>query len=284
MIGTADSDLMRGARTSADRHSLRVQEWTAEEVARRVPALRPAREMTALFEPRAGVLDPERAVAAMLGQAEAAGATLHFDTEVAAWQPAGRGVELITGDGRRVASRQVVLAAGGWLPTLAGLDLPLTVERAPQFWFPTTGDARFAPAHFPVFLLETPDRRLLYGLPDQGLGLKLAEHHRGEVVALETMVREVSAEEGRAFRAFAAPWVAELAEEPAEASVCFYTNTPDGHFLIDRHPRWPAVYLLSACSGHGFKFAPALGELVAQDLTDGSSPPALAPFRLTRFD
>jgi glycine/D-amino acid oxidase-like deaminating enzyme len=65
--------------------------------------------------------------------------------------------------------------------------------------------------------------------------------------------------------------------------VCFYTNTPDEHFLLDRHPRHQSVYIVSACSGHGFKFAPALGELVAREIVEQTTAVELAPFRLSRF-
>ena len=120
-------------------------------------------------------------------------------------------------------------------------------------------------------------------MPDQGHGLKLAGHHGGWTGPLEALDRTVSDEEGRQFRAFAAPYVRDLPQQPCDASVCFYTNTPDDHFLLDRHPRSAAVYLATACSGHGFKFAPALAELIADDLMGGSPAGALAPFRLSRF-
>jgi hypothetical protein len=75
----------------------------------------------------------------------------------------------------------VVFAAGGWLSELLPeLSSVLTVERAVQYWFPPASDDRFTPAKLPIFLLETPDERWLYWLPDQGRGVKLAEHHHGE--------------------------------------------------------------------------------------------------------
>ena len=283
MIGHPESALFRGARTSADWHALPVQEWTAPELAARVPGLTVPGDMVALFEPRAGVLDPERAVTAMLRQAEALGASLVVETPVAGWEPEPGGIALRLADGARVACARIVLAAGGWLAGLAQLDLPLTIERAIQYWFPTGGDPRFAPAAFPVFILESPAGRWLYGLPDRGHGLKLAEHHGGWTGPLDALPRTVSDGERDDFRAFAAHYVVDLPPRSSEASVCFYTNTPDDHFLLDRHPRHRAVYLASACSGHGFKFAPALGELIAEDLTAGSPIRALEPFRLSRF-
>ncbi len=130
MIGRPESALLRGARISAARHALQVQEWTAAELSDRVPALTVPDDMVALFEPRAGVLDPERAVSAMLRQAQALGATLAFDAPVAGWEIEPAGPTLILEDGARVPCRQLALCAGGWLPRVAGIDLPLQIERA----------------------------------------------------------------------------------------------------------------------------------------------------------
>jgi sarcosine oxidase len=283
MIGTPKSRLLSGARESAAKHHLPVQEWTAPELRARVPALIPGDDMIALFEPRAGVLDPERSVAAMLAQAESFGAALRFDTPVAGWTVRREDVVVSTSSGEVVA-HQLVVAAGGWVPALVpDLGVPLTVERAVQYWFAPSGDDRFAPAKLPIFLLETQDERWLYGLPDQGSGVKLAEHHRGEQATPDTLRRDVSLDERAAFRALAAPYVSGLASMPSDASVCFYTNTPDEHFVIDRHPRHSSVYVVSACSGHGFKFAPALGELVAHEVFEQMTASELAPFRLSRF-
>ena len=113
--------------------------------------------------------------------------------------------------------------------------------------------------------------------------MKLAAHHEGEITSVESLRREVSPDEQAAFRALVAPYVAGLAPAPIDASVCFYTNTPDEHFLLDRHPRHQSVYIVSACSGHGFKFAPALGELVAREIVEQTTATELAPFRLSRF-
>jgi sarcosine oxidase len=244
--------------------------------------LTPADGMIALFEPRAGVLNPELGVSAMLTRAAAHGAELRFDTVVTGWDTRAGGVAVVTGS-EEVIARPGVFAAGGGLPSFVpDLEVSLTVERAVQYWFSPAEDDRFTPAKLPIFLLETNDERWLYGLPDQGAGVKLAEHHHGELATPDTLRREVSPDERAAFRALAAPYVSGLAPMPSDVSVCFYTNTPDEHFLIDRHPRCSAAYVISACSGHGFKFAPAIGELVAEELS-GRVAAELEPFRLRRF-
>jgi sarcosine oxidase len=229
------------------------------------------------------MLDPERAVSALLSSAAARGADLRFDAAVTGFEVVDGGVMVRTEAGERFEADQLVMAAGGWMTMLLpDLALPLVVERAVQYWFHTAGDARYAPGALPIFLLEAPDGRMLYGLPDHGHGLKLAEHHNGETSTADAIRREVSPAEPEQFLEFAAPFVPGLGA-PSATAVCFYTNTPDEHFILDRHPRHDREYLVSACSGHGFKFAPAIGELVADEIGGRAPFTDLTPFRLSRF-
>jgi sarcosine oxidase len=209
---------------------------------------------------------------------------MHFDAPVARVGASGGTVTVSTQAGEPVSAGSVVVAAGGWLPgLLPDLALPLTVERAVQHWFRSAEDDRFAPSRFPIFLLETPGDRFLYGLPDQGHGLKLAEHHGGQVSARDDVNRRVDADEAHRFRAFVETYFPTLPEGPIESSVCTYTNTPDGHFILDRHPAHPNIFVVSACSGHGFKFAPAIGELMTDLLTDRQPGVDVGTFRINRF-
>lgn len=283
MIGAADGPVVAGTLRAASEHGLTVQTWTAADLRARVPPLQPLDGMLGVFEPRAGVLSPEAGVRAMLAAARMAGARLHTDEPVRRWAALGHGIEVET-DSRTVRASTLALAAGPWLPALLGAPaLPLQVERVVQYWYTGADPRTFAPAAFPVFLIEAPDGRMLYGLPDQGEGLKLAEHHGGEATTPESVRREVADDEQTAFHAFASRWVSGLPGEPAEASVCLYTNTPDRHFVLDWHPAAAGVYVCSPCSGHGFKFAPAVGEAVAAELAGARAGVDLSPFRLTRF-
>jgi sarcosine oxidase len=283
MMGRAESAVVAGSRRAAAEHAIPVQAWTAGEIRTRVPALAPADDMLGIFEPRAGVLAPERAIEAMLAQARAHGADLFAVEPVLEWRASGQRVEVRT-PARQITARRLVLAAGPWMPALLGnLKVPLTVERLVQFWY-AAGDDRFVPARFPVFLLETPDGRMLYGLPDQGRGLKLAEHHRGAITSIEAVDRRVTPAETARFHAWASTWIRGLPDGgPADAAVCVYTNTPDGDFVLDWHPGCPRVFVCSACSGHGFKFAPAIGETVTAAVAGEAPPLDVGPFRIARF-
>jgi sarcosine oxidase len=284
MIGPQAGRLITGARESARLHALPCELWSGDELRQRVPAFDVGDDVSALWEPRAGLLRPERAITALLASARRRGAELVYDTTVTGWRRDGDGILLATPACDYRAAR-VVLAAGAWLSDLlAPIALPLVVERAVQVWVrPARSPELFAPDRLPVFLVEYAPERVFYGLPDEGHGVKVARHHDGESTTAETARRLVDEDERRSIHALAAEWLPNLRGPILDATVCLYTNTPDEHFVIDWHPRDDRVVIVSACSGHGFKFAPAIGEAVA-DLVSGVRPRAdLAPFRATRF-
>jgi sarcosine oxidase len=283
MIGREDGRLVTGARQSARLHRLPCELWSAAAVRERVPALSPDADMVGLWEPRAGVLFPERAIAAMLGAARAAGAELVYDTIVTGWTVDREGVTLATRTQDYHAAR-AILAAGPWVPDLLPtLGLPLTVERAVQHWFRPGAHELSGPDRLPIFILEYERDRLLYGLPDTGRGVKIAKHHQGERTTADTVRRHVGEDERLEMQALVERWLPRVAGPLTEATVCLYTNTPDHDFILDYHPADRRVVLASPCSGHGFKFATAVGEVLADLATD--RPPALdlSPFRIERF-
>jgi glycine/D-amino acid oxidase-like deaminating enzyme len=124
---------------------------------------------------------------------------------------------------------------------------------------------------------------VFYTIPDFGDGFKAGIHHDGERVDPDTVRREPAPDDEARVRALLARFVPSANGPLRDARVCLYTNAPDGHFLLDRHPASPRVLVVSPCSGHGFKFAPAIGEAAADLVTDGRSRFDLAPFALARL-
>lgn len=282
MIGPADGTLVGGARRSALDHGLAHQELSARDVRRRFPMFRLADHEVGLFEPRAGVLLPEAAIDAALQLASRAGAELHFDEPVSEWE-AGGAIGLATPRGRYQVER-LILSAGAWMAGgLPHADLGLDVARQPLFWFePLPNRESLAPGRMPVFIWEwTPDR-FFYGFPDLGEGVKVAIHHEGESCTPDTVRRRVDAAECDALRDVMAERTPSFNGRLRDSAVCLYTNTPDQHFLIDRSSIDPRVIIASPCSGHGFKFAPAIGEVLADLVEDRTPALDLSPFRLAR--
>jgi sarcosine oxidase len=285
MLGRPEGVVVAGALRSAREHALAHEILTAEEVRRRFPALAPTPEMTAVFEPRAGLLLVEPCVAALQQAARDHGARLEHETPVLSWEPEGAGVAVTTRAGRQRA-RQLVLCAGPWLPRLvASLALPLRVERQLSHWFEPARDAdTFVAERCPVTIWEHEAGRVFYTIPDPGgQGFKAGIHHDGETVDPDTVQREPAVEDEARVRGLLARFIPAANGRLLDARVCLYTNTPDEHFLVDRHPALPQVLLASACSGHGFKFAPAIGEAVSELVTRGQSGLDLSAFGLARF-
>ena len=280
MIGRPDGVLVRGAIASAEKHRLAWQQLDAATVRARFPVLQPPDDLVAVWEPDAGVLFPEACVAAHLEQASRHGATLALDEPVQNWQADGDGFVVTTARGTHRAAH-LVLAANAWLDRLLpGVRLPLSVLRQPLFWFEPRDPAdAFAPDRLPIYLWEPEPDRFFYGFPAFGGLVKVAVHGRGRVSDPDTVDRAVSDAEVAAMREPLARCMPAASGRFARAAVCLYANTPDEHFLIDRHPDHPRVLVISACSGHGFKFSSAIGELVPELLIGGRTPSGLERFR-----
>jgi sarcosine oxidase len=284
MIGPGDGELVAGARRSALAHGLPYEELTAAEVRRRFPALHPPEGQVAILEPRAGVLSPDACVETALDRARTHGAELQFGEAVERWRPEGDAIALVTRT-TTWRARRLILAAGAWTESIAQLpDVPFEVERQVVFWFhPAARPEQFAPECCPIWMWEWTAGRFVYGFPDLGDGVKVARHHDGEITTVERAHRAPRPGEEGEIRTLLIPLMPDALGPLRDASVCLYTNTPDRHFLIDTHPDDPRVLVASACSGHGFKFASAIGEILA-DLTEDRQPSFdLTPFNARRF-
>ncbi|MEA2519711.1 MAG: sarcosine oxidase [Chloroflexota bacterium] len=285
--GPASSAVVAGAIATARAHGLGHEVVDADEIGRRWPAFTPASDTVGLVEEQAGVLDADRANAAHLLVAERAGSALRFGTRCVSWRSlGGGGFEVATGEGTIVGAERLVLTAGPWLTDLvADLRLPLVVERQPVCWFdPTVPVADVGVGRLPVWLMATANGATFYGFPhDTELGLKVSQHHSGVVADPETVDRTVRPADVEPVRAFIRSSMPAADGALRSSTVCLYTNTPDEQFIVDRHPAAPGVAYASACSGHGFKFAPLIGEMLADLVTDTPSSWPMDAFRAARF-
>ena len=284
MIGSESSALVRGALESAKAHRIPHEVLSAGKLHRRFPSLSPLDEMVGVLETRAGVLLPEKIIGAQLNLAARHGAVLKTGEAVVGWEATPEGVVVRTAQGR-YGARQLVFAAGAWTGALLGeLAPPLVVERQVMHFFePSRSAEEFGPERMPVSIWQLGNGQFFYTTPDVGHGVKVGVHHGGATTTPERVDRRVTPDEDaivydllRRFLPFAKGRI-------LGSAVCLYTNTPDGHFVIDRLPGVPACLLVSACSGHGFKFASAIGEAVAELVVTGSTRTDLSPFRLARF-
>ncbi len=284
-VGPPEGEVVAGARQIAGAFGLVHDVLTGDEVQARFPAFRVPEGQVAVWEREAGLLHPEACVRAHLAQARRHGAALHLDEPATAWQPDGGGVRVTTARATYRAER-LVLCAGGWIKALlADLDLPLVVERQVNGWFrPKAHAAQLGPARCPIYLWEYAPDALLYGFPDLGEGVKAGLHHHGQRVDHpDALARAVTAADEAALRAVLRRLLPDADGPLARAAVCFYTNTPDEHYLIDRHPAHPQTAFASACSGHGFKASNAVGEALADLACDAAPQVDVEAFRLRAF-
>lgn len=263
-VGPPDGAVVRGVLASARAHGLDVEDLTPEEARRRFPGLRVPEGLAAVYERRAGALAVERCVAAHLALS---GAEVRREA-LCSWRPEGGGVRVETESGS-VSAAALVLAPGPWAPGLIPGNR-LEVRRKGQFWFGPPPADLTAAGGCPAFLYELPDG-VFYGIPAHGgAGLKAAEHTGGRPVAdpLSAERAEDAGERGRV-EGFLARMLPGLPRTLEAHAPCFYTLTPDQHFVLDRHPASPRVVYAAGLSGHGFKFVPALGEALAELALDG---------------
>jgi sarcosine oxidase len=289
-VGQPDSQLVTGVLESARLWDLPVEQLSAAELRRRFPTFTPGPELVGVYDPRSGFVRPEATVQGQLRRAREHGADLRFGQRVRSWSvAAGGAVQVDTADGVYTAD-SLVLAPGAWASELLpGLDVHLTVERQVQVWFAPRGPLeRFAAERHPVYVWETEPAmaETFYGFPahpDLSTGLKVAFHHGGVTTTADSLDRSVGAADVDRLRAVLATRVPDLAGELIKAQVCMYTNTPDGHFVLATHPRYSNVAVACGFSGHGFKFVPVVGEILADLAIDGTTRHDIGLFDPARF-
>ena len=182
-----------------------------------------------------------------------------------------------------------MVSAGAWTRTLLGspFDKQLTVTRQTLFWYDAPDFAPFTPDRFPTFIWFVTNRLEDYftsfPVTDPAEGIKMVASREGPDIDPDTFDRTIDPAEPRAFYDHhVAPNLAGISPRVIRARTCLYTSTPDNNFIVDTHPHMDRVLVVSACSGHGFKHSPALGEAVAEHLASGASPIDLTPFRFAR--
>jgi sarcosine oxidase len=285
MIGPPNGEMVTGSLRSALRWGLPHRILTAAELHAEFPGFQPGNGQVGLFEPEAGVLAPELAVLSQLRLAASLGAELHFGERALGWETSDSAV-LVRTSSRTYEAERLVLTAGAWsadlLPELA---IPLQAERQVMVWFAPPEIGSFTAPTFPVYLLERAEGVHFYGVPTRdGLTVKAARHHGGERTTAADLRREIADEDVANVRLGLADLLPQLAAAPlARAAACLYTNTPDLNFVIGLHPGAERVALAGGFSGHGFKFSPVVGEILADLAQNGETQQPITVFSPTRF-
>ena len=257
------------------------------EILRRYPHFALPEDTIGLFQDNYRMLPADRCVSTLATRAREHGARIVEGEAVQHILPAGTGVQVIT-DKATYTAGCVILAAGSWMRLVLkplDLDLPLTVRKELITYYKPPDPQAWMPGRFPLFRHHSPG----YG-GRWGVGFPIFEHAgakmlldcTGPVVAPDDPDRSVDQDVLDRVRRYIASLLPTLGEDIIEAETCRYTMTPDEDFILDRHPAYPQIILASPCSGHGFKFAPLIGRILADLATRGKTEYKIERFRLNR--
>lgn len=285
LAGPANDEAVRGCRLAAGEHGLAIENLTPAEASREFPDFRVPEQFDVVFEREAGFLHVERCVEAYLAAARRQGADVRDHEAVHSWEATETGVRVVTSRGTYEAAK-LILTAGAWMPALMqGVNVPLSVCRKVMLWYDGAATKLRVEEGAPVWFFEMPFG-CFYGVPGfGGSAVKVCEHTGGLSVANPSELdRRLLTEDVDPVRQFTSQVMPGLPAEPGRHAVCMYTNSPDGHFVIDRHPGAEAVWIAAGFSGHGFKFVSVLGEALADLALEGATSLPIQFLGLDRFD
>lgn len=282
--GPPGSEHVEGVRASVRQHGLAAEELAGAEINARYPAFRLPHEYRGVIEQAAGFLYVEECVRAHIDMAVSLGADVRAREPARAWKAVNDGVEVTTDRGTYRAGRLIV-TAGAWATRLlADIGVALRVMRQTLLWFdPGARVAEFRRDRFPIFIADVPGVPF-YGLPAiDPRGVKVARHYGApELPDPDGIDWNVSDADTAAMRPLLDAYLPGVGGF-TRGQVCMYTVTPDRHFVIDRHPEFPQVTFACGFSGHGFKFASAVGEVLADLAQHGATAHDIGLFRASRF-
>jgi sarcosine oxidase len=279
--GPAGGTLMSGTRAAAEAGGFSSEALSPRDAALRWPALSLPGDWEVRFQDGGGYLRADIALTRLREIAVATGRAEILEAGAAEIREADGAVRVVTDDGDVISAGAVVVTTGPWIdgliPALRG---KLTRSRQVVGWFAHGRPQTVAPGALPVFCFDHADG-FLYGFPDiLGLGVKAAFHDLGETLARPEDAAPPLPSEVERIRVLLSRMLGPMTTEPNVARTCLYTSARDQEFIVDRDPGRGCVVFASACAGHGFKFAPAIGEILA-DLACGA-PGGEGPFRLAR--
>lgn len=285
-IGPVGSAVIAGSLESCRQHALPHEILSASDVNARFPGYRLPNDFAAVFQTDGGFVASERAIIAAAKLAMDAGAVLRARETVLGFEvlPRGGGVRVRT-DRDVYQARRLVLATGAWIGQHLGALKPIAVpERQTLGWFRPKRPEHFQLGAFPVSNLKS-DFGHFYQFPVWGVpGVKIGlYHHLGEQGPADALSREPNANDEEALRRGLRSFFPDADGDVLALRTCLFTNTPDEHFIIDRLSDTPEIIVASPCSGHGFKFSSAIGEILADLAMDRAPSFDLSLFRLSRF-
>ena len=284
--GPEESQVFSGSLRSCKEHDIEHEVLSGSELNERFPGYDLPPEHCAVYQPDGGFLIPEQCIIGHVEAAQQAGAEIRAREPVSDYEPTKDGRVRVTTRKEVYEADRLVVTAGAWsqklVPELAGLVEPVRQVLA---WLQPTAPERFNPERFPVFVHATGESHY-YGFPVYDVpGFKFGKfNHLDRAVDPDEMEREPLPEDEKLLRDYAEQYFPTGAGPTMKLSTCLFANSPDRHFILDRLPDSPQITVGAGFSGHGFKFASAIGEILAEISLDGETKQDISLFSLDRFD
>ena len=284
LFGRKNGDI-ESAIKSANKYDIPIKKMTTDEISQKFSVLNPPNEYIGLFESRGGAVFVENSINHMLNTALKKGSIHKYNEKVVRWSKKSNYYLVETNLGNYKAEK-LVFSSGAWITKLLPtLKLPIKVERQVLFWFsPRKNPDKFKSINMPNTGWDLDNGLSFYAMPNiENRGFKVAMHHNGDFVDPDTLIRESNDSDLKTVRDFLEQHIPDGNGDLIDSKVCMYTDTPDQDFLIDSHPDDENIIICSPCSGHGFKFTPAIGEICSSLIINNSTNFDLDEFSLERF-
>jgi sarcosine oxidase len=286
-VALPTSPIFTGSKGACEKFDIAHEILDAAETTRRFPAVRPSKDMVTVFQPGSGFVLPELAITAHVNSSLGNGAEIHGHERVLDWEPRA-GKHLIRTDRGTYEANQIVFSAGAWMGKLMAKErVPVVPERCVLGWFaPKANLEQFQADRLPIWIIDSPEADHFYGFPIHGVpGFKLGRLRvvPSPAVDPDAIRREPDHADEADMRNFIREIFPDADGPVLSMETCFFENSPDRTPIIDRLPGVDGAWIVGGFSGHGFKFSSAVGEVVADLVTTGSSRFDLSPFRFSRF-
>jgi monomeric sarcosine oxidase len=282
--GPESGPIVSGVRQSAQQHDLQVEALDRGAMQEHFPGFKISDDAIALYEPNAGYLQVEKCVIAHIEEAVRFGAVHRTGEAVRGWERRAGRLEVDFG-GEIYTADRLIVAGGAWSSgLLSALGVPLRVLRKHLHWFEVDDPVYTRAGACPTFFFETPEG-YFYGFPGMdAAGLKVSEHSGGaEIEDPLTDPRELDEQDFKRVGSFLEKYLPGVSRRHSRHEVCFYTMSPDEHFIVDHDPEDAGIVFAAGLSGHGFKMTSVLGEVLAESVLDGGTQHDIDFLRLARL-
>lgn len=280
-----NGDHIKKANASAKKYKIPITNFTKNEIIEKFSVLNPPDDFLGLYENRSGAVFPDRSIEFILSEAQKLGSVHNYDEKVISWKKIDNYYQVTTDKGQYF-SEKIIFSSGAWIKNLIPkLNLPIKVERQVLFWFkPKNNEEKFNYKYLPNTGWDLDNGLEFYTQPNiENHGFKVAMHHNGKYIKPEDLDRKSNIEDLKTVRNFLEEYIPDANGELLNSTVCIYTDTPDLDFIIDFYPDDENIIVCSPCSGHGFKFTPAIGEICSNLVVHKSSKFDLSEFSINRF-